>query len=43
MAAVAHCLISEISQRPIEGIILLNKDLNEELTSKFGSRYYIKN
>ena len=39
IAAASHCLLSEVSQRPIVGIILLNKNLN----TKNDLEYYIRN
>ena len=39
IAAASHCLLSKVSQRPIVGIILLNKNLN----TKNDLEYYIRN
>ena len=39
IAAAAHCLLSETTQRPIVGTIILNKELN----SKSDIGYYIRN
>ena len=39
IAAASHCLLSEVSQRPIVGIILLNKNLN----TKKDLEHYIRN